>query len=297
MANTNDVTLATLNTTDISAETVKIGGKDIAQYISERATGTKVYVEPMTNEGTMIAKISCDTEVKEIYAPAAEQEYTALEVHPTDTEISAGTIDEVTGLEYKVAVPAQMTCKFTVRSDGPKAYDGFRIDWGDGTSSTLEDAEKRSGDKATFAHTYSASGRYIVKFYGQIYGFINEKISDYNLISRIWDGDLPIAHGCYCWKQICDGAIRLQKVYIPKSFKWPSENLGLYQSFRNAQNLISFENYAPTPFCHSMQEMFKGCLNMTTCKMEYERFGIWKSVDGRYSDMFNGCSSLTTPVN
>ena len=294
MAN-NNVTAGSVTTPTLSANQIMIGEETLSAYIAKMSTGSTV--TPELSAGIKIATISGSGENKELFAPKQETEYTAIEVHPTDVEIPAGTIDEVTGLEYKVAVPAQMTCKLTVRSDGPDAYTGFKINWGDGTIEGLPAGADTSKNKLTVEHTYSEPGRYIVKIYGRIFGFINEKISEYNLISRIWDADLPMASTCHSWKQICDGNLRLQKVDIPYTYCWSRANLGLYRAFKNAKNLISFTSHAPTPFCHSMQEMFMGCNNMITCDMEYEGYGIWKSVDGRYSTMFADCTSLTTKVN
>lgn len=246
------------------------------------------------------AILSIDTDLSSLKKDTVSLKYdvnsinnmTKLEVYPTSAAIPAGTVDDVTGLEYKVEVPAQMTAKFTLKYGD---LSNATIDWGDGTASSGSDFTSSSQDQLIVSHEYKAQGRYVVTFIGDFCGI--KYVDGYNLVSRIFASDLPISPKMYNVSDLCHNALRLQKVYIPYQFKWPNDMMNFYGMFNGAVNLISFTNMATSPIAKSCDNMFNGCSNLSTVSFDKENiYNMPICYGGRYSTMYYGCSSLVTPL-
>jgi hypothetical protein len=102
------------------------------------------------------------------------------------------------------------------------------IDWGDGTIEAIKDGKYtwKSGKQYDLSHDYASSmtedvQTFIVKIYGKdYYTFRNNSFPNNNLISRIFDVDLPIASHIGNFASMCLGATRLTNVTIPHSTKY-----------------------------------------------------------------------------
>lgn len=244
-------------------------------------------------------------------------DYTAFEVYANDEVISAGTVDPITQMEYKVDVPVQMTELFSVRSAQPLNKQNVIIDWGDGSITALKDETSADSEDAIATtdggvyeftdedreyehfcwHKYQTAGRYIVKIYGNTYwGIRNKTRSQYNLICRLFDTDLPLAKCCVNISHIGYQALRLQKIapqpYFDMTFV---ENMSL--SFTNCTNLLVVKNFAKLPIMHqpvAICELFRGCSNLTTSDMRLHPSAA-RSRSNWYS-LYEGCSNLQVDV-
>lgn len=178
----------------------------------------------------------------------------AFEVMPNKIEIPSGTIDDVTGLTYSKAIPACTMHKMTLRSAQEPEECDVVIDWGDGNIEAIKDmtwttTNHTVGKSYELAHDYASamtqsSQRFIVKIYGKdYYTFRHNLYKDNNLISRIFDSDLPIAKHVTNFASMAFSADRLLKVHFPHStapftyvYNWSS-------CFNECPNVVSITGF------------------------------------------------------
>ena len=119
-----------------------------------------------------ITKDTCDVYfyINDEWKKITEQlvnDYTAFEVYPTNTVISAGTTDAATGLTYTHDVPADMTHTFQVRSCTPQATCDVVIDWGDGATSSVAKKEYTAYDTSELASDTEVTYQFQHTFYAR----------------------------------------------------------------------------------------------------------------------------------
>lgn len=234
-------------------------------------------------------------------------DYTAFEVYPTNAVISAGTIDEVTGLTYTHDVPADMKHTFQVRSSTPEDTCDVVIDWGDGTSSSVSKKEYTAYDTSElvsdtevnyqFQHTYSTPGRYIVKIFGHDYfGFraIDNNAGTRSIMSRCLDYDLPIASCVTNLSRAFSCTDKLLKVKIATVNDLYSRINNASYAFAYNSNLISCTNMKTMfQYTRTVLGMFQEDESLRECDMKLP--AIVGEIAG-YSEVFFGCSALEVDI-
>lgn len=176
-----------------------------------------------------------------------KDDYTAFEVMPNKVDIAVGDIDDVTGLEYSVAIPACTIHKMQIRSAQPANICDVIVDWGDGTIEVINDGKHTfTGSSYELAHDYdpkmtSDKQRFIVKIYGRDYWAVrHQSYLGYNLMSRVFDIDLPVSSHIANFASMCFGAYRLLSVNF-KNYYHRIENLA--SLFCKCKNLVSAKGF------------------------------------------------------
>jgi hypothetical protein len=197
--------------------------------------------------------------------------------------------------KYAVDIPACTVHKMTLRSSHEPAECDVVIDWGDGTIEAIKDGKWVEGENYTkgkayeLSHDYSAVAeqdengvwkRFIVKIYGKNYytfrhnnavSITNDKYSlpsvvktSYNLISRIFDKDLPVANHVCNFASMCYGALRLLTVNIPHSTKYITSGFNYSSMFQYCTNLTIVKGFedSPIPCGGIVGNMFAYCKNL-----------------------------------
>ncbi len=162
-------------------------------------------------------------------------DYSAFEVYPTSTQLEPGQFTN-RGYANQVAIAPSDAHHLIIRSIYALEDQDVIIDWGDGTVTDIktESGIKVYGQLGDFnfvvRHQYQELDRpYIVKIFGHTYynfmsenaqKFIDDGSGDpkcylnHNLISRIFDKDLPIASCVSNTSSMCRYARRLMRVHI-----------------------------------------------------------------------------------
>lgn len=214
-------------------------------------------------------------------------EYTAFEVYANDEPIHAGTVDPVTNIAYEVDVPIQMTQLIQLRDMRPKDHQNVIIDWGDGTIINFSECEDDGYDKVGQGtgyceygegeneymhfcwHTYSEPGRYIVKVYGNTYWGLRCDYPQYNLISRVFDWDLPLARWCVNICNYARGSLKLQQINLPNYYNI-SHIQNTTHAFENCFNLVKVKNFRKNQWntnSYAINSIFQNCNNLKTSDM------------------------------
>ena len=221
----------------------------------------------------------------------ADITHSAFEVMPNKVEIT----DNVS-----VPVPACTTHKFILRSATPAKINDVIIDWGDGTIEKINDGKHIFEDNKNYVleHDYAASmkkdiEKFIVKIYGKdYYTFRSNDYADNNLISRIFDIDLPIADHIANFASMCYGAKRLTKVKIPHSTKYITTAFNFASTFEKCINLIEVKGFEDSPLKADciISNIFRDCANLTTTDFQIPK--LTTSIAG----IFLNCAKLDNPV-
>ena len=206
----------------IHPESNKVGWWSVSEYIEDKLSGKVDLIG---------GKIPLDQLPNTIY--------TSWEVNPTTTDYAAGeyTVDKYESLSLrreedeagnitpqisnKRPITAQTVHKFRLRSCSDYSDSDVIVDWGDGTTSTIaaHEYDKQSVHGAEYiydlSHDYKTEGKFIIKIYGNCYFNITHAADGYNLISRVFDEDLPLAPHFKFLQNFCYGAQRLLYVNIP----------------------------------------------------------------------------------
>ena len=277
----NDVNNALINYAkkqDIPAIDSFITIEDVMQVLNDYTLKTDI--------PTKLSDFQNDT--KFITLADVPTEYTAFEVMPNKVDID----------DYAVKVPACTVHKFTLRSAKDFADNDVVIDWGDGTIEAIKDGkyEWKLGKQYDLSHDYSSAmtkdvQTFIVKIYGKdYYTFRNNSFPDNNLISRIFDVDLPIASHIGNFASMCLGATRLINVTIPHSTKYVTTAFNFSSTFESAVNLVSVTGFEDSPLrCDCLiSNIFNKCKSLTTTDFAIPSCAL--SIAG----IFAGCPSLVT---
>lgn len=233
-------------------------------------------------------------------------EYTAMEVYAHDFDITAGTVDDVTGLTYNYDVPASLTHRMRIRTGGSdNTKSDVIVDWGDGQVSSIAEGEYYYADGASsqdyvMEHTYAATGRYIIKIYGKDYYSVctppsNMEPTKYYLLSRILEADLPVASNFTNFSSLCRYAYRLQKIAASDYHK--SFNLSAVRNISNmcdtCINLVSVTGLANQfLIVNAASNIFKNCYSLST--LEFTLPAVVTS--GEMTNALQNCIALNTTV-
>lgn len=241
----------------------------------------------------------------------AINEYSAFELYATNSVISAGTIDEKTGLEYKVNVPAGMIHVFEIRSQHYQHEQNIVIDWGDGSVDEVRtaptkaestvgntngiyysdmDSEKQCSIFCT--HKYTMPGRYIAKIWGNTYWGLRCAVANKNIISRVFDNDLPTYSGCYNFSRLCYNSLKLQQVITPKYHNAIRSIANTTDTFGGCKNLLKAEGFSPYLFNSVVRApcgMFKNCTNLQSTDVTLAPVAASKSYN---TEMYLNCENL-----
>lgn len=237
-------------------------------------------------------------------------DYTAFEVYATDTEIAAGSVDDVTGLTYTEAVPAGMTHHFALRTDvavAKAAEADVVVDWGDGVRETFADAygvdtqDWESDREVTYRmrHTYAAPGRYIVTISGKDYWNFCSPNEDAGsgeyILSRVFDVDLPVASCVTNLTMACRWAQKLLRVRIPTGLDLFANRHNVAFLFKGCRNLVeAIGMKTKFRYARDVSSMFEDCDNLTTTDFELP-VEVLKSTG--YQHVFFGCGKLAVDIN
>jgi hypothetical protein len=235
--------------------------------------------------------------------------YSAFEVMPSKTAIK----------DYYREIPACTVHKMTLRSANPVEGNDVVIDWGDGCVEALADGKYEwiKNKQYNIEHDYADAmtedvQKFIVKIYGKNYYTFrhndavtlssnNTKLTaSNNLISRIFDVDLPIASHITNFASMCYGALRLIEVKIPHSTKYITDGYNFSSTFQYAENLVSVTGFVDNLLrsnCH-VGNMFAYCYSLTTTDMEIPAIPATSESTGNptIGGIFNNCSKLTAKV-
>ena len=223
------------------------------------------------------------------------------------------------GLYFKVArneeigdfvheeIPVGMTHKFLIRGSVPQEQQDVIVDWGDGSieylnqivpTSEINPDYKSSSYPIVYgmAHTYTNPGRYIVKIFGTTYSHIqhDEEASDKettNLISRIFDADLPIGSALKSVDGLCKYAMRLTRVNVSAASSGKLlEMRNVTDLFSYCKNLITatgFNRYADFRYVSSI---FFRCWNLRSTDFIIPNWCIFCDA------AFFECKELISPI-
>ena len=228
-------------------------------------------------------------------------DYSAFEVFPNKDVIVAGTVDAKTGLTYEKQVESCVVHKMTIRSSVPIVDNDVVIDWGDGCVEAIKDGkyEWKSNKQYNVEHNYSSSikeqnQRFIVKIYGKdYYTFRHNESKNNNLISRIFDTDLPIASHVENFASLAIYSKRLLKVHFPHSTSPYSRVWNWSSTFQECQNLKSVTGFEDLVLrADSYFTSF-----MANCGELIETDFVIPAGSGEIGGIFNGCENLAKDIN
>ena len=214
--------------------------------------------------------------IKAVQTIGGDNEYTAMEVYAHDFDITAGTVDDVTGLTYNYDVPASLTHRMRIRTGGSdNTKSDVIVDWGDGQVSSIAGGEYLSADGASsqdyvMEHTYAATGRYIIKIYGKDYYSVctppsNMEPTKYYLLSRILEADLPVASNFTNFSSLCRYAYRLQKIAASDYHKSFAAVRNIANMCDTCVNLVSVTGLANQfLIVNAASNVFKNCYSLST---------------------------------
>lgn len=250
------------------------------------------------SDGIVINYTSVNEEMKVI----SLADYTAFEVMPNKSDISAGSVDDVTGLVYTVNVPACTVHKFTLRSSQEPDNCDVVIDWGDGKTESIKDGKyvgHTEGKSYELSHDYATSfegdkKRFVIKIYGKdYYTFRHNSYSENNLISRIFDKDLPIALHVGNFASMAIYAKRLLKVHFPHSTAPYSLVSNWSYTFSKCVNLLEVTGFEDT---FVRPDACLDGLMQESPNLKYTDFVIPYGC-GILKGIFNNCTNLECDIN
>lgn len=260
-------------------------------------------------------------------------DYTAFAVFPTDFEIPAGAVAEMTedvqtklaevygdwvlSESLETAIPAQMTYMFnlyTINQDFDKS--NIVVDWGDGTRSVVKNGDylrihpvnaNYGSSSIVMSHTYNTSGKYIVKIYGNDYYSIRHRISQgtsgaeadfagtYNLVCECFSASLPLASHLKNASSMFYGGHRLLKV-AATPYGFVLKNItGCSSMFFDCENLIIATGVNPAESSTTCYNtMFAQCYNLRECDLTFNP--ILGGKDYGLREVFGECRKLTRNV-
>ena len=244
---------------------------------------------------------------EEDVVPIVREKFTAFEVYPNASAIPAGT--EHPELGYITAeIPAQMTEKFTIRSNYQHFDSDVVVDWGDGTASTLAKGEFESENLAdwneenqfeatvTMSHTYLQEGRYTVKIYGEKYFCLSNRLTTANnLMCRCFDRDLPLSDNVNNLTHWGKNALRLTKVCIPAAMDFRRvENFGdLFQDCTNLLYAWGLKRKIQLVRCSA--EIFYGCSALIKTDLILPTAAV--ESNSSLKKCFSGCRNLNCNIS
>lgn len=232
------------------------------------------------------------------------KDYSAFEVFAHDYEIPVGECEELGGY-VNYSIPASVTNKFMLRTIGDIELNDVVIDWGDGTISTIskneyEDivdypADSYKRKDLLISHTYDVSNypltsdsskhshKFIVKIFGKKYCTFRHHISNFNnpetnaaysnvdgkfnLVSRVFDTDLPIASFINDFASTFVGSQRLLNVVVDLNNNIKKAN-GATSLFADCKNLLKVNGLEFLSHSRIVYgSMFYRCYSLQECDL------------------------------
>jgi hypothetical protein len=232
------------------------------------------------------------------------KDYTAFEVFAHDYDIPVGECEELGGYVY-YKIPASVTNKFMLRTIGDIELNDVVIDWGDGTTSSISkneyediidypsDAYKRKD--LLISHTYDVSNyplisdsskhshKFIVKIFGKNYCAFRHHISKFknpetnaaysnvdgkfNLVSRVFDTDLPTASFINDFSSTFLGSQRLLNVVVDlnNNIKKVNGATSLFSDCKNLLKVNGLEFLSNSRIVYA--SMFYRCYSLIECDL------------------------------
>jgi len=254
--------------------------------------------------------------------PEEDLDCTSFFVYANAAEIPVGSTHSVLGYIQEspynggASLPAQMTCKFAIRSETPNSESDVVVDWGDGTQTivatdtldwTQTDAEGEICN--VVSHTYLNEGKYKVKIFGRDYFNISHWLgvatqnADYaddsldynkecNLLCDL--NGLKIAPNLTNLASFARCSQRLTKAHVDPSSAFFYNVVNTASMFLSCWNLSVFEGVGDRKTAiRSCSEMFRDCHNMTGCDF------VIPSSSNRTNyciGTFYNCQKLSTPI-
>ena len=241
-------------------------------------------------------------------------DYTAWEIYANNAEIPSGAINNDLGGYVNVAIPAQMTEKFNLRSMQAYTDNDVVIDWGDGTKSYVKNgvngntgytSESINSDNEytyIFEHTYTTPGKYIIKIFGKDYFSVNHIFGSVtsptygSLLCRCFDADLPIASHITNLASFAFNSLRLLKLQVPSTFSIEGVT-NLTHCFRKCLNLTTVAGFSSRKAWKKIDTL--RAIFMDDTALATSDFNLPESVSREQGlwEAFSGCSKLTSPVS
>ena len=231
-------------------------------------------------------------------------DYTAFEVFAHDYDIPVGECEELGGY-VNYSIPTSVTNKFMLRTIGDIELNDVIIDWGDGTISTISkneyediidyptDTYKRKD--LLISHTYNVSNyplvsdsskhshKFIVKIFGKKYCAFRHHISKFknpetntaysnvdgkfNLVSRVFDVDLPVASFINDFSSTFIGSQRLLNVVVDlnNNIKKVNGATSLFSDCKNLLKVNGLEFLSNSRIVYA--SMFYRCYSLIECDL------------------------------
>lgn len=226
------------------------------------------------------------------------------------------------------ATASRNTHSFYIRTSSTQGRNRCFVDWGDGTRTNLssttdvsEDSYYRSTKNKTDAdlsgayidstetlnkmneynvsmvHQYENPGKYIVTIYGDDYwGLMSQKIAGQNIISRVFDEDLPLNPCVRNLATWCISADMITSVYIPNYYD-TTNVINWTGCFQNCTGLTSFyagdKNKLFTRVMYACAQFFSGCTNLKNTNVDLPVL----ITNQNYTEFYNGCSKLEENIS
>jgi hypothetical protein len=242
-------------------------------------------------------------------------DYTAFSVYANSSAIQPGT-HAVLGTVTE-SIPAQMTCKFLLRSEVPNAQSDVYVDWGDGSKTTIAtgtlDWTQTDSDGEVVnvvAHTYAVEGKYNVTIYGHDYFHVAHHLGAATQNANYKNDSLPYNKEC---NLLCDiGGLRIAScVTNLSSFARCAQRLvnakvdqnsnlfgnvvNVSGMFLSCHNMLTFSGIGSRKTTiYSCSNVFRDCRNMTSCDF------VLPTVGGRTNyceGAFYNCQKLAANVS
>jgi hypothetical protein len=147
----------------------------------------------------------------------------------------------------------------------------------------------------TVSHTYSSTGKYVVKIFGKTYfSFLSSGSESTSLICRIFDNDLPIASHIWNLSSAFQHANRLLHVNM-----W--SHAAAYQvihwsgAFTSARNLIECTGFSKYAHRESNYNVFQNCIGLVTTDMRIGSAPADLNTGNNYT--FTNCPKLAVDIN
>jgi hypothetical protein len=308
--------------------------KDRNMLKVNQVTGKLVKVLDATLDETVTKGWAIYEYVAGTWVKLAEEE--TLDFVPEGTitayEVTAG---EVTVDNVKMELMKEC---FNLWTNLPHDQMNLRIEWGDGTIESQDDFfrsnheayETNGRSQYVFIHEYKEPGTYIVKITGSCYYRIdhgtdkmaripevweayktewkgaprqndNSKTPQpnyWNLMSRVFENDLPIAKNFTNMTQFCHGAVQLKKVAIPEECTYSQvvNAYGLFVECINLESATGMVAFEIASIKRSVGWFFAYCEKLITTDFMLPIYLKEAYMNTGYNEVFRGCAMLTVDL-
>lgn len=209
------------------------------------------------------------------------------------------------------------TVDFEVRTHHLQEDNNVFIDWGDGSECTYLnaiEADKYNNDMSpgdvgddewncAVSHTYETVGTFKISVFGNTYfGFRNGKhrndsgkvVRSVNLITRLFEKDLPLATCVQNVSGLCQYALKLTSVHAPEYFDFSHivNATNLFEGCTNLESVTGNKNHWFMQGIYSCANVFLNCKKLKTTTIGLPAFCCGTQINNFYTN----CSSLETEI-